>query len=120
MLDLRSIRADPEPARAALARRGAAESLEELLRLDERRRQLLPEVEERRARQHRASDEIAAAKRSGTDAEPLIAEMRQVSAELKQLEAELAEVEAKRDRAAGPTPQPSRPEAPDGSPRTTQ
>jgi seryl-tRNA synthetase len=115
MLDLRSIREDPEPARAALARRGAAESLEEVLRLDERRRQLLPEVEERRARQHRASDEIAAAKRSGTDTEPVIAEMRQVSAEVKELEAELAEVEAKRDELLAGLPNLPAPEAPEGS-----
>ena len=108
MLDLRSIREDPEPARAALARRGAAEALDELLRLDERRRELLPEVEERRARQNRASDQIAAAKRSGEDAEPLIAEMREVSAEVKELEAELAEVESKRDELAVRTSQPSR------------
>ena len=65
MLDLRSIRDDPGPARAALARRGAAEALDELLRCDERRRQVLPEVEERRARQNRASDQIAEAKRAG-------------------------------------------------------
>jgi seryl-tRNA synthetase len=115
MLDLRSIREDPERARAALARRGAAESLDELLRLDARRRQLLPEIEERRARQHRASDEIAAAKRSGADAEPLIAEMRQVSAEVKELEAELAEVEAKRDELLAQLPNLPEPEAPDGS-----
>ena len=31
VLDLRAIREDPEPARAALARRGAAEALDELL-----------------------------------------------------------------------------------------
>ena len=55
-----------------MARRGAAEALDELLGLDHRRRALLPEVEERRARQNRASDEIAAAKREGHDAEPLI------------------------------------------------
>ena len=103
MLDLRSIRENPEPARAALARRGAAEALDELLRLDHRRRELLPEVEERRARQNRASDQIAEAKRSGEDAEPLIAEMRQVSAEVKELEAELAEVESKPRRAHGAT-----------------
>jgi seryl-tRNA synthetase len=115
MLDLRSIREDPEPARAALARRGAAESLDELLRLDARRRQLLPEVEARRARQHRASDEIAAAKRSGADAEPLIAEMRQVSAEVKELEAELAEVEAKRDELLAQLPNLPDPAAPEGS-----
>jgi seryl-tRNA synthetase len=115
MLDLRSIRENPEPARAALARRGAAESLDELLRLDQRRRQLLPEVEERRARQNRASDEIAAAKRSGDDAEPRIAEMRQVSAEVKQLEAELGEVESKRDELLVGLPNLPAPEAPDGS-----
>jgi seryl-tRNA synthetase len=115
MLDLRSIREDPEPARAALARRGAAEALDELLRLDERRRQLLPEIEARRARQHRASDEIAAAKRSGADAEPLIAEMRQVSAEVKELEAELAEVEPKRDELLAQLPNLPEPEAPEGS-----
>ena len=115
MLDLRSIREDPEPARAALARRGAAEILDELLRLDERRRQLLPEVEERRARQNRASDEIAAAKRSGADAQPLIAEMRQVRGEVKKLEAELGEVESKRDELLAQLPNLPEPEAPEGS-----
>ena len=62
MLDLKAIREDPEAARAALARRGAAESLDELLRLDARRRELLPEIEEGRARQNKASEAIAAAK----------------------------------------------------------
>ena len=47
----------PSPARAALARRGAAEALDELLASStQRRRELLPEVEERRARQNRASE----------------------------------------------------------------
>jgi seryl-tRNA synthetase len=85
------------------------------LRLDQRRRELLPEIEERRARQNRASDEIAAAKRSGADAEPLIAEMRRVSAEVKTLEAELAEVESKRDELLARLPNLPAPEAPAGS-----
>jgi seryl-tRNA synthetase len=114
MLDLRSIREDPDRARAALARRGAADALDELLRLDARRREMLPQVEERRARQNRASDEIAAAKREGGDAEPLIAEMREVSADLKGLEAELAEVEAARDELAATVPNLPDPGAPDG------
>jgi seryl-tRNA synthetase len=114
MLDLRSIREDPEPARAALARRGAAEDLDELLRLDQRRRELLPQVEERRARQNRASDQIAAAKRSGEGAEPLIAEMRQVSAEVKELEAELATVESSRDQLMAKLPNLPEADAPDG------
>jgi seryl-tRNA synthetase len=71
-------------------------------------------VEERRARQNRASEEIAAAKREGGGAEQLIAEMREVSAELKKLEAELAEVEAARDQLAATLPNLPDPDAPDG------
>jgi seryl-tRNA synthetase len=114
VLDLRSIREDPGPARTALARRGAADALDELLGVDERRRELLPEVEERRARQNRASDQIAEAKRAGDDAEPLIAEMREVSAGLKELEAELSEVEAKRSELLMALPNLPDPEAPEG------
>ena len=53
VLDLRAIRDDPGPAREALARRGAAEALDELLALDARRRELLPEVESRARRPER-------------------------------------------------------------------
>jgi seryl-tRNA synthetase len=115
MLDLRSIRENPEQAREALARRGAVDALDELLRLDARRRELLPEIEQRRARQNRASEEIAGAKREGRDADPLIAEMREVSAAVKRLEGELAEVEAARDEVAARIPNLPAPEAPEGS-----
>ena len=49
MLDLREIRDDPEPARAALRRRGFDTAvLDEALELEERRREILPEPEEMR------------------------------------------------------------------------
>jgi seryl-tRNA synthetase len=114
LLDLKAIREDPEAARVALARRGAAESLDELLRLDARRRQLLPEIEEGRARQNRASDAIAEAKRSGGDAEAEIEEMRELAPRIKQLEAELSEVEQARDELAARIPNLPDPDAPDG------
>src|SRR3954447_23902868 len=114
MLDLRSIREDPEPARAALRRRGAADALDELLGLDERRRELLPELEEGRARRNRVSEEIAQLKREGTDADELIAEMRELGGVLKEREAELAGVEAERDELAAKLPNLPDPEAPDG------
>jgi seryl-tRNA synthetase len=114
MLDLRAIREDPEPARAALGRRGSAEMLDEVLELDARRRELLPRVEEMRARQNKASDAIAEAKREGGDAEGHIAEMRELSGELKELESELREVEGKRDELAARLPNLPDPEAPDG------
>ena len=114
MLDLRSIREDPQPARDALARRGAADRLDELLRLDERRREILPELEEGRARRNRVSAEIAQLKREGKDADQPIAEMRDLGGTLKELEAELAEVEAKRDELLATLPNLPDPEAPDG------
>ena len=114
MLDLRAIRADPGPAREALARRGAAADLDRLLELDARRRELLPEVEGRRAEQNRASDEIAAAKRAGGDAAEVIARMRDLSAEIKSMQAELAAVEGERDELATTLPNLPHPDAPDG------
>jgi seryl-tRNA synthetase len=114
MLDLRSIRDDPEPARAALRRRGAADALDDLLRLDERRREILPELEEGRARRNRVSDEIAQLKREGKAADDPIAEMRELGGRLKEQEAELAQVEAQRDEQAATLPNLPDPEAPDG------
>jgi seryl-tRNA synthetase len=114
MLDLKRIRDEPDAARAALARRGAAEALDELLALDARRRDLLPRVEEGRARRNAVSEEIAEAKRSGEDAEARIAEMRELGGEIKKLEGELAEVEARRDELAATLPNLAHPDAPDG------
>ncbi|MFL5870820.1 MAG: serine--tRNA ligase, partial [Solirubrobacterales bacterium] len=114
MLDLRSIRENPGPAREALARRGAAEALDRLLELDARRRELLPEVEGRRAKQNQASDEIATRKRAGEDASEVIERMRAVSTEIKQLEAELEQVESARDELAATLPNLPSPDAPDG------
>jgi seryl-tRNA synthetase len=114
MLDLRSIRDDPEPARAALRRRGAADALDDLLRLDERRREILPELEEGRARRNRVSDEIAQLKREGKAADEPIAEMRELGGRLKEQEAELARVEEERDELAATLPNLPDPEAPDG------
>ncbi|MEO8093069.1 MAG: serine--tRNA ligase [bacterium] len=113
-LDLRRIRDDPGPAREALARRGAGDQLDELLRFDARRLQLLPRVEELRASQNRASEQIAEAKRSGGGADDLIAQMREVAAEAKSLGSELDEVEARLDELAVALPNLPSPDAPDG------
>jgi seryl-tRNA synthetase len=85
LLDLKSIRRDPGPVRAALARRrdGSEERLDRALELDERRRALIPEVENLRARQNEASQAIARAKREGGDAAAEIAEMQDVARTVK-------------------------------------
>jgi len=82
-----------------LARRGAvwADRVDELIALDERRRELLPRIEERRAERNRVSDEIAEAKRAGVDASETIASMRDLAAKTKELEEELARVQERID-----------------------
>ena len=74
MLDLKLIRSDPERVKAALARRGAAEQVDELLALDARRRELLPEIESAQAERKTLSKQIGEAKQAGEDAEELMAD----------------------------------------------
>ncbi|HEX4717013.1 MAG TPA: serine--tRNA ligase [Thermoleophilaceae bacterium] len=97
MLDLKLLRREPDQVRAALARRGAAEAVDELLQRDARRREVLPQLEGLRAKRNEASDAIGQAKRSGEDASDAIAQMRQVGSQIKALETELAEVESALD-----------------------
>ena len=112
---MRAIRRDPDAVRAALARRGDGSDarLGEALALDERRRELLPEVEGLRARQNEASQGIARAKQAGEDAAAAIAEMQEVSRRVKALSEELGTVESARDAVLGSLPNPPDPTAAD-------
>jgi seryl-tRNA synthetase len=106
MLDLKRIRQQPDEVRAGLARRGAgvADSLDRVIELDGRRRALIPELEELRARRNAAADAIAQAKRAGEDAAGAIAEQRELSALEKELAQQLAAVEEELDTALLPLP----------------
>jgi seryl-tRNA synthetase len=94
VLDLKLLRREPDEVRAALARRGAGGEVDALLEFDERRRQILPQLEGLRAQRNEASEAIGQAKRSGENADAAIAQMREVGAEIKSLEGELALVDA--------------------------
>src|SRR3954468_19539170 len=65
MLDLKLLRSEPERVKAALARRGAGGEVDELLTLDARRRELLPEVEDDQAERHAAPTRIGEIQRGG-------------------------------------------------------
>ena len=117
MLDLRQILEDPQPAREALARRGAdPAALDEALELDERRRALLPELEELRARKNQASKRIGELQRSGEDASEAIAETRELSVREKELEEELRGVEERRTAVLYSLPNLADPTAPPSCP----
>jgi seryl-tRNA synthetase len=104
MIDLKAARSDPDRARAAVARKGAAESFDELLAADERWRSLVPRVDDLRGRQ----------KLSGKPTPEQIEELKRVKEELQGLEGELAEAEAARDAALEQVPNPPHESVPDG------
>jgi seryl-tRNA synthetase len=104
MIDLRAARSDPDRFRTALARKGAAESFDELLAADERWRELVPQVDELRGRQ----------KLKGKPTPEQVEELKQVKAELRRLEGELARAEAERDRLALEIPNVPHESVPDG------
>jgi seryl-tRNA synthetase len=104
VLDLKEIRRDPDATRAALERRRAADRLDDVLRLDARRRELLPQEEALKAEQNRASKAIGQAKQGGGDASEAIAAMQDVAARAKTLSAERAAVDAELDRTMASLP----------------
>lgn len=115
MLDLKTVRKDPEPVLAALARRkdGSHAKLAEALELDARRREILPRSEQISAEQNAANDAIAQAKRDGADASDAIAQMQQIAAEGKSLKVELAAVEERLAEVMSHVPNPPDPTAAD-------
>ncbi len=113
MLDLKLIREDPDAVRAGLERRKVPGGIvDDVLALDARRRELLPELEGMRGEQKRASEAIAAAKRSGEDAEGAITEMRGVATRIKEMSAEVGAVEERLDSTLATLPNLADPTAP--------
>jgi seryl-tRNA synthetase len=100
--------------KAALSRRGAAEGVDELTALDRRRRELLPELEERRARKKQVSEEIGKARREGRDAPKTVATSQELGVEIKRLEEELSRVETRIEELLPSLPNLPDPSAPDG------
>jgi seryl-tRNA synthetase len=114
MLDLKLIRSEPERVKQALARRGAAEQVDELLALDARRRELLPEVEGAQAERKSLSKQVGEAKQRGEGAEELIATVAGLKERIESGKAELEKVEADLEGVAAALPNLPDPDAPDG------
>ena len=93
MLDLRLIRERPDEVQRALAHKGGAELIPEILAKDVERRRLLKEVEDLKARRNTASEAIGRAKKAGQDAGAEQARMREVGDRIKALDAGLKTVD---------------------------
>ena len=91
MLSLELIRNDPEFVRQTLLRRGEYPPIERIVELDARRRQVIFNGDELRAKRNEASKRIGAMRDKPSD---LIDEVRRVGDEIKSLEKEEADIGA--------------------------
>jgi len=88
--------------------------VDELLALDRERREILPQVEDRRARKKKVSEQIARAKREGGEAQGEMAESARLGEEIKALEHGLAAVDRQIEELLAGLPNLPDPSAPDG------
>ncbi len=98
MLDLRFVRDNADKVRNNIAQKNEKADLDELIRRDEERRELIQEVEGLKSTRNKVSDEIARLKKEKQDASSLIEEMQGVSKNIKELDEKLRETEQDVDR----------------------
>ena len=95
MLDLKFIRKNPELVGESLRKRGSSLDLNDFLRLEEQRRVLAQKVQELRTRHNQASQDVALAKREGSDPGEAIHGLAELSSSIKQLDSELKELDGR-------------------------
>ena len=96
MLDLSYIRSNTDQVREAMKALNTTAPIDEILELDEKRREMLSRVETLRAERNTVSKEIPHIK-DPHEKQSLIAKMRQVGDEIKIIEVELGPTQEKLD-----------------------
>lgn len=95
MLDIKDIRNNYEFVKERLSVRGKEYPLEELKTLDEKRREIIGVVEEKKAYQNEISKKIPMMKKEGKDTEEIFKEMKELSNEIKGFDEELQGIDEK-------------------------
>lgn len=93
MLDLNYIKSNLDLVKKGMQKRKADIHFSVLLETDDRRKELLLEIESLRRKRNVASDDIATMKKNGQDASGPIAQMKEVSGTIKKMDKELSDVE---------------------------
>ena len=114
MFDVKQIREQSEAVERALAQKGGAELVKQVLAGDADRRRLTRETEDLKALRNRASEAIGQAKRKGEDASAEMAKMREVADRIKALDAELKGVDERVEDLLAQVPNLPHPSVPPG------
>ena len=97
MLDIRLIKENPDEVKRLLAAKeyDAANEIDEILKLDVARRELIAKTESLKAEQNKVSKQIPMMKKNGEDTTAIFAQMKELSETIKGNDAELKEIEEK-------------------------
>ena len=83
MLDIKILRQEPERIKEALKKRNNDLDIEPAIELDKKRREILQDVEAKKAKQNEISKKIPQMKKNGEDTAPIFADMKKLSDEIK-------------------------------------
>jgi seryl-tRNA synthetase len=95
MLDLKFIRENPELVKQGIKNKNEKDRVDEVLELDEERRNLIIQTDELKHKRNLASSQIPQMKKSGQDVSSVLAEMKSVSDKISDLDSQLNNVEGK-------------------------
>ncbi len=93
MIDIKLIREHPENVKRGIALKREPDHVDEVLRLDRERRELINRADQLKAKRNAVSEEIGRLKKEGRPAEDRIAEMKEVANTIKELDARIREIE---------------------------
>ncbi len=97
MLDIKLIRTNPDLVKQAMKNRGKDmdAAVDEILAIDQKRREIGTRADAMKAEQNRANKEIPAMKKAGQDISALMQRMKELSEAVKECDAEIAQLEEK-------------------------
>lgn len=93
MLDIKRIRANKEEVIESLNSRFGNYNLDKVIELDEKRREIIFEVENKKARQNEVSKQVPKLKKEGVDVSELFKEMKLLSDEIKELDVKVKDLD---------------------------
>lgn len=95
MLDIKRIRSDFENIKKAVEKRGQGDyNIDQVIKLDEKRREMLANVEQMKSKQNQTSKEIPKLKKAGEDVSELLSNMKTLSTNIKTLDDKVKAIEA--------------------------
>ncbi len=94
MLDIKILRNEPEKIKEALKKRNNDLDITPAIELDKKRREILTEVEKKKAQQNEISKKIPQMKKAGEDTTQIFKDMKELSNEIKEADEKVREIDS--------------------------